>query len=291
MLKRKLFKAGFIFSSLISVAVASGSGAIGKQPVTDSKLINKAIEHQFDSSGLCTCIPVIATDSSMKAPRIQLHKSTSSFVKEYIKKNGFFLAKTKKRIAPYFTIIDSVFSQHEVPVELKYLAFIESGLQHNLISRSGAVGPWALMPVAAKEYGLRISKNNDERLDYFKSSRAAARLLTDLYAKYGDWLLVVAAYNCGPGGIQKAIKKSGSRNYWTLQNFLPEETRKHVKKFIAVHYYFEGHGSLATLTKAETEKHIQEVELYVSQQKEIEKKDSISVVLGSGEWRVASGSR
>lgn len=262
MLKKKLFKAAFILSSLISVAVASGSGSISRFAVSYPPLSHKADKHQFDSSGLCTCIPLSTTDTQLMAPRIQLHKGAASFVKEYIKKNGFFLGKTKKRIAPYFTIIDSVFNQHEIPVELKYLAYIESGLQHNLISRSGAVGPWALMPVAAKEYGLRISKNKDERLDYFKSSHAAARLLTDLYAKYDDWLLVIAAYNCGPGGVQKAIKRSGSRNYWALQNFLPEETRKHVKKFIAVHYYFEGDGSLVTLTKAETEKHIREVELY-----------------------------
>ncbi|MDZ4793616.1 MAG: lytic transglycosylase domain-containing protein [Bacteroidota bacterium] len=279
MLKRKLYKVGFIILSLISVAVASGSVSNSKKPVTIPPVSNKTGTHQFDSSGLCTCIPFIIKDEQLKAPRIQLHKNAATFVKEYMKKNGFFLGKTKHRIAPYFTMIDSVFNQHKLPVELKYLAYVESGLQHNLISRSGAVGPWALMPVAAKEYGLSISKQQDERLDYYKSSTAAARLLTDLFAKYGDWLLVIAAYNCGPGGVQKAIKRSGSRNYWALQNLLPEETRKHVKKFIAVHYYFEGHGSLATMTKAETEKHIREVEAYVSQQEEKKKTDSLAVVL------------
>jgi membrane-bound lytic murein transglycosylase D len=162
--------------------------------------------------------------------------------------------------------MDAVFEQNKMPVELKYLAFIESGLQRNAGSWAGAVGPWALMPVAAKEYGLKISGQKDERLDYTKSTKAAAALLSDLYDKYEDWLLVIAAYNCGPGGIDKAIKKSGSRDYWTLQNFLPEETRKHVKKFIAVHYYFEGHGSVATLTKAETDNHIKAVEAFAAQQ-------------------------
>lgn len=278
MLKRKLFKASFITGSLISVAVASGSGAIGKQLVTDTTVINNTAAHRFDSSGLCTCIPFVVNEERAKAPRIGLNKNAASFVKEYIKKNGFFLGRTRKKNAPYFAIMDSVFTQYEIPVELKYLAFVESGLKHNLISRAGAVGPWALMPVAAKEYGLSIAKHNDERLDYFKSSGAAAQLLTDLYVKYDDWLLVIAAYNCGPGGVQKAIKKSGSRNYWALQNFLPEETRKHVKKFIAVHYYFEGHGSLTTLTKAETEKHIKAVEEFVFRQQEIKTVDSLTVV-------------
>ena len=234
--------------------------------------------HHFDSSGLCTCIPFNAKDELTNAPRIQLNKNAAPFVKGYIKKNGFFLDRSKDRIHPYFTIIDSVFEQFELPVELKYLAFVESGLKYNVISWSGAVGPWALMPKAAKQYGLKIPRHNDERLDYYKSTQAAAGLLTDLFAKYGDWLLVIAAYNCGPGGVQKAIKRSGSRNYWVLQNFLPEETRKHVKKFIAIHYYFEGHGSVTTMTKAETETHIRAVEAFVKKQHELEKADSLSAV-------------
>lgn len=266
-------------SCFIFMAGTSGSRSISKKTVIDPPVINKAGTHQFDSSGLCTCIPFIIKDELVKAPRIQLNRNVAPFVKDYIKKHGFFLGKTKGRNAPYFTIMDSVFEQNELPVELKYLAFVESGLKYNALSWSGAVGPWAFMPVAAKEYGLKISRHNDERLDYYKSTYAAAGLLTDLFAKYGDWLLVIAAYNCGPGGVQKAIKKSGSRNYWALQNFLPEETRKHVKKFIAVHYYFEGHGSLTTMTKAETEKHIKAVEEFVSSQQEIEKMDSLSTVV------------
>ncbi len=266
-------------SGFITMAVSSGSRSISKSLVVDPPVIHKTDTHQFDSSGLCTCIPFTVKDELAKAPRIQLSKNAAPFVKDYIKKNGFFLGKTKKRIAPYFAIMDSAFEENELPVELKYLAFVESGLKYNVISWSGAIGPWALMPVAAKEYGLKVSRKNDERLDYYKSTHAAAALLTNLFAKYNDWLLVIAAYNCGPGGVQKAIKKSGSRNYWALQNFLPEETRKHVKKFIAVHYYFEGHGSLVTMTKAETEKHVKAVEDFVLEQQETEKMDTLSTVV------------
>jgi hypothetical protein len=95
----------------------------------------------------------------------------------------------------------------------------------------------------------------DERKSYYKSTKAAARYLKDLYAEFGDWLLVIAAYNCGPKPLYNAIKKSGGRNFWTLQKYLPKETSQHVKKFIATHYYFEGQGSLATLTKEETNRY------------------------------------
>ncbi|HEY6064470.1 MAG TPA: lytic transglycosylase domain-containing protein, partial [Chitinophagaceae bacterium] len=254
---------------------SSGSRSINKKTGKTLPAVHRAGIHHFDSSGLCTCIPFTTKDELAHAPRIQLNKNAAPFVKAYIKKNGFFLNKVKNRVNPYFTIMDSVFEQNELPVELKYLAFIESGLKYNVKSRTGAIGPWAFMPKAAKQYGLRIGGKNDERLNYNKSTRAAAGLLTDLFVKYGDWLLVIAAYNCGPGGVQKAIKKAGSRNYWVLQSFLPEETRKHVKKFIAIHYYFEGHGGVATMTKAETETHIKAVAAFVNKQNDLEKPDSL----------------
>jgi membrane-bound lytic murein transglycosylase D len=268
MLKRKLYKASFISASFMCIAVSFGNRPIFLKNTEIIDLSPSTSMHHFDSSGLCTCIPFTTKDELADAPRIQLHKNAAPFVKSYSKKNGFFLDKLKLKKSKYFSILDSVLCQAELPVELKYLAFVESGLQLNAGSSSGAIGPWALMPKAAKQYGLNIYGKNDERLNYYKSTKAAAGLLTDLYAKYGDWLLVIAAYNCGPGGIQKAIKLSGSRNYWTLQKFLPEETKKHVLKFIAVHYHFEGHGSVTTLTKEATEAHIKAVEIYVQKQTE-----------------------
>ena len=139
----------------------------------------------------------------------------------------------KEWCGPYFNLMDAILAQHGVPKEMKYLAVIESGLKYNAISWTGAVGPWAFMPAAAQQYGLRMGRTFDERLDYYKSTHAAASLLTDLYAKYGDWLLVVAAYNGGPGNVDKAIRNSGgSKDFWTLQYHLPVESMNHVKKFI-----------------------------------------------------------
>ncbi|HMK27335.1 MAG TPA: lytic transglycosylase domain-containing protein [Chitinophagaceae bacterium] len=182
----------------------------------------------------------------------RLNPMAISFVQDYIGRNRKGFLTMKEWAKPYFDMMDAVLTQHGLPKELKYVAVIESGLKYNNISRSGAIGPWAFMPAAAKEYGLKMTKHNDERLDYYKSTHAAASLFTDLYARYGDWLLVIAAYNGGPGNVDKAIRKSGgSKDFWALQYYLPNESMNHVKKFIATHYIFEGEGGITTVTKNE----------------------------------------
>jgi membrane-bound lytic murein transglycosylase D len=186
-----------------------------------------------------------------KEPQRKLNRKGILFVKKYIKNSCECLISVKNRSMIPFFIIDSVFKLYGLPVELKYLAVIESELKPSALSRVGARGPWQFMPGTAQDLGLKIISNYDERTNYYKSTRAAARYLKDLYAQFGDWLLVLAAYNGGPKPVYTAIRKSGSRNFWVLQDYLPVESREHVKKFIATHYYFEGRGSETTLTKAE----------------------------------------
>ena len=181
----------------------------------------------------------------------RLNPQAITFVQDYMKKNASGLKRMKDWGKPYFDMIDGVLTQHGVPKELKYLAVIESGLKVNAISWAGAVGPWALMPGTARMYGMKVNRNMDERTDYVKSTHVAARLLKDLYKEYGDWLLVIAAYNGGPGNVNKAIRSSGSRDFWVLQHRLPNESKNHVKKFISTHYIMEGEGGITTLTKDE----------------------------------------
>jgi len=154
---------------------------------------------------------------------------------------------------PYFDLYDNILVMYGIPKEMKYLSVIESHLQPGLVSWAGAVGPWQLMDYEAKRFGLRVGVN-DERMDFYKSTHVAAKLMKELYAEFGDWLLVVAAYNGGAGRVRQCIKKSGSRDFWVLQYYLKEETRTHVKKFIATHYVFEGAGGWTTLTAGETVK-------------------------------------
>jgi membrane-bound lytic murein transglycosylase D len=181
----------------------------------------------------------------------QLNPQAVSFVQDYVEKFGKSMESLKTSGRPYLNMMDEILIRHGLPKELKYLAVIESQLKSNIRSWAGAVGPWQFMPVTARNYGLRVGKHYDERTDYSKSTNAACLYLTSLFSMYGDWLLVIAAYNGGPGNVNSAIRKSGSRDFWTLQNYLPAESRNHVKKFIATHYIMEGQGGVTTATKDE----------------------------------------
>ena len=198
------------------------------------------------------------------SPNVKLNKKGMQFVRNYIKNSNECLVGVRKRSEIPFYIIDSVFNLYGLPVELKYLAVIESELKPSALSHVGARGPWQLMPGTAHDLGLKVTHQNDERINYYKSTKAAAIYLRDLYAQFGDWLLVLAAYNGGPKPVYTAIHKSGSKNFWSLQNYLPAESREHVKKFIATHYYFEGRGSVTTFTKAENLRNLKTVNAFVN---------------------------
>lgn len=181
----------------------------------------------------------------------KLNVKAQKFVEDYMDKEGKRLEKMKTWGKPYFNLMDKALADAGLPVELKYLAVIESELKSTATSWVGAKGPWQLMPGTARDLGLVVNGRIDQRTDYYKSTRAAAKYLSELYDIYNDWPLVIAAYNCGPGNVDKAIEKSGSRDFWNLQYYLPAESRNHVKKFIATHYIMQGEGSIATLSKPE----------------------------------------
>jgi membrane-bound lytic murein transglycosylase D len=181
----------------------------------------------------------------------QLNPLAISFVEGYVEKFGEDIESIKEWGRPYLNLIETILVQHGLPKELKYLAVIESNLKNNARSWAGAVGPWQFMPTTARDMGLKVGSKYDERRDFSKSTHAASRYLSDLFAIYGDWLLVIAAYNGGTAKVNSAIKKSGSRDFWTLQRYLPTESKNHVKKFIATHYILEGGGGITTSTKEE----------------------------------------
>ena len=138
-----------------------------------------------------------------------------------------------QRTGRYFPMYEEIMAEEGVPLELRHLSMIESGLKPTAVSWASAVGLWQFIPGTGREYGLQINWWVDERRDPVKATRAAARYLANLYKEMGDWHLALASYNCGPGRVRSAIAKAGSRDYWKVRQFLPRETQQYVPLFIA----------------------------------------------------------
>ena len=186
---------------------------------------------------------------------IPLQSNVRNYVNHYLDENAEILKSIKKRNSATFKTIQQILVKRGIPAGLMYLAIVESELKNSATSRVGAAGIWQLMPETARTLGLEVNGKADQRRHTGQSSIAAANYLKELYKQFDDWLLVVAAYNCGAGNVYKAIKLSGSREFWKLQRFLPAETSAHVKHFIATHFYYEENGSVVTLTKKERLRH------------------------------------
>ena len=212
--------------------------------------VQTAAQDSLNRIGFSSLFTVQQVPNKDKSFVIEMHPKATSFVQSYIEKEGPGLRKMKTWAKPYFNLYDEILTANGIPVELKYLSVIESHLNSQVVSWAGAAGPWQIMPEEATRLGLKLLPN-DERMDYQKSTQAAATILRELYQKFGDWLLVVAAYNGGAGRLSKAIEKKKTKDFWALQYELPLETRNHVKKFIATHAIFEG-VSMTELDKAQS---------------------------------------
>lgn len=145
----------------------------------------------------------------------------------------------------YFPLFEEKLKEYGLPSDLKYLSVVESALNPKAVSRVGATGLWQFMPSTGSDYGLRNNSAVEDRSNPVKSTDAAARYLKDLYRQFDDWALALAAYNSGPGRVNSAIRRAGSRNFWNIMRFLPQETRNYVPAFIAATYicnYYQVHG-------------------------------------------------
>jgi len=177
---------------------------------------------------------------------LQYNSIVRAFIDVYTIRKRKFVEAMLGLTDYYFPMFEEVFNLYGLPHELKYLSIVESALNPNAVSHAGATGVWQFMYTTGKIYNLEINSFVDERRDPLKATYAAAEFLSELYALYGDWSLAIAAYNCGPGNVNKAIRRSNGKNtFWELYNYLPRETRGYVPSFIAATYlmnYYEEHN-------------------------------------------------
>ena len=195
---------------------------------------------EFDDSVYCARLNVM---NEMSPFQLECNEQTLSTIRFFVKKRRGFARVVLGRSKIYFDMFEEKLAEHGLPIELKYLAVIESGLRPQVKSRAGALGLWQFMYRTGKMYGLKENSYVDERMDPELATDAACRYLKKLYGIYNDWNLALAAYNAGPGNVNKAIRRSGNKlTYWEVRPFLPRETQGYVPNFIAAAYLLTYHA-------------------------------------------------
>ena len=196
-----------------------------------------------------------------KSPfNIEYNPALENTIKAFLKNRPKAFERLMAISEYYFPMFEEHLAKYNIPLELKYLAIVESALNPRAKSRVGASGLWQFMYPTGKQYNLEVTSYVDERYDPLKATEAACQYLSSLYGIFGDWSMVLAAYNCGPGNVSKAIRRSGgSQNYWNIRKNLPKETANYVPAFLATFYIYEfkkEHGIMpkkAPLTYFETD--------------------------------------
>lgn len=206
---------------------------------------NIDIDQKVDYNELSTeLLKSRLAEMDSKSPfRIEYNESLENVIKSYLKYRKRSFDRLMAISEYYFPIFEEAFAKEKVPLEIKYLAVVESALNPKAVSRVGATGLWQFMYQTGKQYNLKVDSYVDERSDPLKATAAAAKYMSNMYSIFGDWELVLASYNSGPGNVSKAIRRSGGKqNYWNIRKHLPRETRGYVPAFLATMYLYEYHN-------------------------------------------------
>jgi len=183
------------------------------------------------------------TAMNQKSPfEIEYNQGLENIIKSFLKNRKKSFSRLMALSEYYFPIFEDAFAKQNVPLEIKYLAVVESALNPKAVSKMGATGLWQFMYGTGKQYALKIDSYIDERSDPLKATAACSEYMTKMFNIFGDWELVLASYNSGPGNVTKAIRRSGGKTkYWDIRNYLPKETQGYVPAFLATMYLFEYH--------------------------------------------------
>ena len=212
-----------------------------KKSIEQKKELSKELDSLFIPEPSDSVVEQRLNDINSYIP-LDYNDKTKAFIKMYTRHKRELVPYLLGLSEYYFPMFEAELDKQGMPLELKYVPVIESALKPRAVSRAGAVGLWQFMYGTAKMNGLTITSYIDERRDPLQSSKAATKYLKDLYGMFGDWQLAIAAYNCGPGNVNKAIRRSGGKtNFWEIYNYLPRETRGYVPAFIAAVYVFHYH--------------------------------------------------
>ncbi|MDJ1467088.1 transglycosylase SLT domain-containing protein [Cytophagaceae bacterium DM2B3-1] len=203
---------------------------------------------------------------------IPLHynKDIKAFMELFTMRKRDYVRRVLTQQSFYFPIFETELKKNGMPTELKYLSVVESALNPKAVSRAGAVGLWQFMPYTGKESGLYQDAYIDERMDIYKSTRAACAYLKMLYGMFSDWELAMAAYNCGPGAVRKAIRRAGNKtSFWEIYPFLPKETRSYVPIYVATTYVMQFHQDYL-FSVAEPRPYIESDTIHITQPVDLE---------------------
>jgi len=194
-----------------------------------------------------------------KSPfNIEYNQGLENIIKSFLKNRKKSFERLMSVSEYYFPLFEEALAKQNVPLEIKYLAVVESALNPRAISKMGATGLWQFMYHTGKQYGLNIDSYIDERSDPLKSSQAATQYMTNMFKMFGDWDLVLASYNSGPGNVSKAIRRSGGqKNYWNIRKNLPKETQGYVPAFLATMYIYEYHKEHGIIPERAAVKHFE----------------------------------
>jgi membrane-bound lytic murein transglycosylase D len=249
------------------IALSDTTDTIGQAPL-DSTLLVQDIEEiitELPEDLVLDQINCLETTIPMT-----YNKTIKGFISYFTIRKRSFVTTMLERKHLYFPLYEEYLEKHNLPDELKYLSIVESGLNPRAVSPARAVGLWQFMSPTGRQYKLYQDSYIDERMDPYKATEAACRYLKDLYGMFGDWELALAAYNCGPGNVRRAIRRSGNKTgFWQIYNYLPRETRAYVPMFVAVNYIMT-HASNYNLTTDSVARYIPADTILVNQHLDME---------------------